>query len=230
MYQNISALGAEVYPKMPRKQEKVVSEDNGSAPQHDEFGPDPPTLADIYRLFEDVFNRRLKTTESHFDQQDKALDDLTEKMRETRQRLAGLEQQTRQPRLATEADVKPDTKTRKRTEDTAADRVIIRDSSSAQVDPVPMCLISFDDDSTDSLTFPCCRGDALADKGTAVPTPCLSPVEIRTLTTAGSLLPAGTTSTATKTISHQPPLWFYSTKDMSSRTSIQYATTYYSIF
>ena len=44
-----------------------------------------------------------------------------EKTRETRQRLAGLEQDARQPRLAMEADVASDKKTRKRTEDAAAD-------------------------------------------------------------------------------------------------------------
>ena len=65
----------------------------------------------------------------HFDQQDENLDDLAEKMRETRQRLA--EQDARQPRLATEGDVQLDTKTRKRTEDAAADRVMSGDSFSA---------------------------------------------------------------------------------------------------
>ena len=52
---------------------------------------------------------------------DKKLDELIEKMRETKQRLAGLELEARQPRLVMEADVIPDTKIRKRTEDAAAD-------------------------------------------------------------------------------------------------------------
>ena len=56
-----------------------------------------------------------------FDISDSQFDDLTEK---TSQRLAGLGHEARQPRLATEPDVEPDTKTRKRTEGTsAADRV-----------------------------------------------------------------------------------------------------------
>ena len=39
---------------MPRKEGKAVPEGNGPVPQHDEFGPDQPTLADIYRLFEEI--------------------------------------------------------------------------------------------------------------------------------------------------------------------------------
>ena len=52
-------------------------------------------------------------------------------MRAIKQRPTGLEQDVRQPRLAMEADVLSDTKTRNRTEDVAADRVISRDSTSA---------------------------------------------------------------------------------------------------
>ena len=53
----------------------------------------------------------------HFDQ----LDEIMEKTRKTNQRLAGLLHGAQHPRLAMEPDVKPDTKTRKRTEDAAAD-------------------------------------------------------------------------------------------------------------
>ena len=45
---------------------------------------------------------------------DKAFNEPTEKMRETRQRSAGPEQDAWQPRLATEADVPTGTKTRNR--------------------------------------------------------------------------------------------------------------------
>ena len=190
------------------------------------FGPNQPTLADIHRLFEERFDRQLNIMESHSGQQDETLEDLTEKMRETGQRLAGLEQEARQPRLATEADVKSDTKTCKHMEDAATDRVMSGDSSSTQVDADPMCLASFGDDSTEPLALPCCRDDVLVDKGTAAPKPCLSPVEIRTLTADSGLLPAGTDSTATWT--HQRPLWFCLAEEMNSRISTQYATTYYS--
>ena len=119
---------------MPRKQGKVVPEGSGPVPQHDEFGPEQPKLVDMYRVFEERFDRQLNIIKIHFDQQDEKLDELTKKMRETRQRLAGLEQEARQPRLATEGDVEPDTRIYKRTEDAAADRVKhIGDSSSAKV-------------------------------------------------------------------------------------------------
>ena len=70
-------------------------------------------------------------------------------MREIRQRPTSLEHDyARQPRLATEAEVPADKKTRKRMEDVAAERVISGDNSSAEVGPDPMCLTSFVDDST----------------------------------------------------------------------------------
>ena len=75
----------------------------------------------MHRRFEQRIDRQLNITKNHFDQQDKELDELTEKIRETRQLLAGLEQDSRQPRVPKEADVKLDTKTRNRTEDTAAE-------------------------------------------------------------------------------------------------------------
>ena len=82
-------------------------------------------------------------------------------LKATNQRSAGLEQDARQPRLTLEADVTSDKKTRKRTEDAAADRVMSGDSSSAQVDPNPMYLTSFGDDSnfgdysTEPPALPC---------------------------------------------------------------------------
>ena len=75
------------------------------------------------------------------------------------------------------------------------------------------------------------RDYARVDKGAAAPKPCLSPMKMRTLTAAGGLLPTGTTSTATKTIFHQPPLWFCPTEKINSRTtSIRIHTTQYSSF
>ena len=94
----------------------------------------------------------------------------------------------------------------------------------------PMCLTSFGDDSTESPALSC-RGDAMVDdKSAAAIRPCISPVEMRMLTAAGGLLPAGTASRATKTIVHQRSLWFCSTEGMGFRTAIQYVTMYYSNF
>ena len=124
-----------------------------------------------------------------------------------------------------EADIKPDTKTRKRMENVAADRVMSGDSSSAPVDPDPMCLTSFGDDSTGPPALPCSRDDILVDKGAAVPKPCLSLMDMRTLTAAGGLLPADIASTAMRTIFPRP---FFlgsleKTKKRTSRTNNQFA-------
>ena len=168
-------------------------------------------------------DRQLNRMKSHFDE-------FTEKMNETSQRSTSLEQDVRQSRLAMEADVTSDTKTRNRMEDVAVERVISGDSSSAEVDPDPMLLTSFGDDSNRPPALPCSRHDALVDNDAAAPKPCLSSAEMRTRTAAGSLLPAGTASTATRTIFHQPPLWLCLTKEIKSRTSNQYATNYSSFW
>ena len=104
-----------------------------------------------------------------FDKLDKQLERMSELtdmlFRTTDQRLVGLEREARQPRFAMEADVRPDTKNLKRTNDAAADRAKHGDKSSfAQVDYDPMCLSSFGDDSTEPPALPC-RNDALINKG-----------------------------------------------------------------
>ena len=76
-------------------------------------------------------------------------------LRATDQRSAGLEVDARLPRLATKADVPTGKETRKRAEDVAADQTEHGDSCSAKkVDPDPMCLTSFGDDSTKSPALP----------------------------------------------------------------------------
>ena len=122
-----------------------------------------------------------------------------EKPREINQCLEGLLHRVQQSLLAMEADVKPDSKIRKRTEDAAADRIMSGDSSSSQVDPDPMCLTSSSDDFTEPPVLPC-RDDALVNKGAGVPKPHLPSVEMSTLIATSGLLPAGIVSTATRTI------------------------------
>ena len=201
-------LDVEVYPEMPRKWSKAVSEGNNPVPHQDEIGPDQPTVAALYRMIKERFDkldRNLERMMRYFDQQDKRLDELTEKMREARQRLAGLNQEARQSRLATEADIEADTKTRKRTENAEANRAKhIGDSSFAKVDIGPASLTSFGMMiEPPALTS---RDDALVDEGATAPKPCFSPVEMYTLTAAEGLLPAGTAFTTTRTIFYQPPL------------------------
>ena len=142
----------------------------------------------------------------------------------TDQRSAGPGHDARQPRLAMEADVKLGTKTGKRTEDAAENRAI-----SGEVDPGSMCLTSFGVFLAKPLALPR-RDDALVNKDTAALKPCLSPVEMCTLTATGGLLPAGTASSATRTNFHQTIPWFCPTEEINLRTSIQYAITYSSFW
>ena len=89
-----------------------------------------------------------------------------------------------------EADVTPDTKTRKRTEDAVGGRAINADSSSARkVDSGSMSSTWFGMTAEPPALL--LRDDALVDKGAATPKLRLSPVEMRTLTATGGLLSAG---------------------------------------
>ena len=224
-------LGAEVYPNRPRKKSRAVPKGTAPVPQDTSELFCGITMEELGRIMSVALNKAL---DKSFDEMKENLDMISETtdrvLRAIYQRLAGAEYDDRQPHLASEADVKPDTKTRKRTEDAAADRVMVGNSCSAEVGPDPMCLTSFGDDYTEPLALLFCRDDALVVKSVVVPNPCLSLVEIRTLRAAGGLLPAGTASTATRAIFYQPPLWFCQTEDMNSKTTIQYATTYYSNF
>ena len=110
--------------------------------------------------------------EERFDRSDKQIDELTEKLRAINQRLAGLEHEARKPRLATEADVEPDAKICKSTEDAAADQAKHGDrSSSAQIDHDPMRPISFGDYSTEPPAPEKPIGEALVDECTEAPKP-----------------------------------------------------------
>ena len=96
---------------MPRKENRAVPEGNDHVPQQEEFGSGQPTLADVYRMMEELFNklhRYLDSIKRYFDQQEKKLDGFMEMVD---QRVANLEQDTRQPRLVMEEDGPADTKT-----------------------------------------------------------------------------------------------------------------------
>ena len=117
------------------------------------------------------------------------LDDMVKETRNTNQRRAGLQHQAQQPRLAIKADVLDDKKTRESTEDFAQDGRL-RDISSDRVHD-PMRLTSFGDKRhTEPPAIPC-RDNALVNQGQEIAKPCLSPLEIRKSTPAGSLLHAG---------------------------------------
>ena len=191
---------------MPRKETEAVPEGNGPVPQQEKIGSGQPTLVDVYRKIEELLDRWW----------------MVDEMRLKDQRVASLEQDARQPRLAMVVDGQSD-KTRERTEGAATVvQVMHEDSCPAnRVDPDPMCSTSFGNDCTGPPALPCSREDALVDDGAAAPKLCLSPlIEMRSPTAAGGLLPAGKTSTPTKTTFNQPPLRFYSTEKTNLWTSI----------
>ena len=194
---------------MPQNWSKAVSEGNGPLPPQEQLGPDQPTLADVYRLFEEIFERQLlKQIKSRFNQQGKKLDEFMEDMRATEQRSASLEQEARKPRLAMEADVTADKKTRKRTK-VAAAAVQAKQWGSCfgkrvQADPTSSTNYGMKAEPTALRLW----DDVLFDKGTAAPKSCLSPPEMRTRTATGGLLPTSTASTVTRITFDQPPLWF----------------------
>ena len=97
---------------MPRKESEATLEANGPVPQQEDFGSGQPTLADVYRLFKESFDRQLKMMKSNFDE-------MVEETRETSQRVSSLEQDAWQPRFAMVADGQADTTTRERTEGAA---------------------------------------------------------------------------------------------------------------
>ena len=138
----------------------------------------------------------------------KAFGEFKEDLRSINQRLASLEQDSRQSRLAMEANVPADKKTRKRTEGAAtAVQAKHGDNCCAnRVDPDPNRSTSFSNDFTKPPALPCLRDDALVGNGVTAPKSCPLPLKIRTPTAAGGLLPAGTTSTATRTSFDRPPL------------------------
>ena len=99
-------LGAEVYPEMLRKKSKAVPESNDLIPQDAYVMLGKIPLGESRRVMSEAVG--------------KALEELTENMRTANQRLACLEQNARQPRLAMGTDVTADKKTHKRTEGAAA--------------------------------------------------------------------------------------------------------------
>ena len=196
---------------MTRKESEAVPE--GIGPPRQKIGPDQPTLADLYRLLKEGFERERKENESLLDKMDvlsRKMDEISEYRisRSMGERLTRLERDARQPRLAMEADGLANTKTRKRTEGAAtAVQAMHGDSCSAnRLDPNPMCSTSFGDDCTGPPAPPCSGENALVDNGATAPKLCLPPLEMRTTTAAGGLPPIGETSTATKITFNQPSL------------------------
>ena len=114
-----------------------------------------------------------------------------------------------------EADGLANTKIRERTEGAAtAVQTMHRESCSVnRVDPDLMCSTSFGDDCTGPPAPPCPGENALVNNGAAAPKSCLPPLEMRSSTAAGGLLPTCEASIVTRNTFNQPPLRLYSTEE-----------------
>ena len=175
---------------------KGVPEGNGPVPQDTSGLLGRITLEEIHRIMSEVLDKS-------FDNFYGLKPENPKEMRVTYQRLAGVKHNARQPRLATGADVEPDTKTRKCVEDIVEDQVKNGNSCSAKrVDAGPTSLTSFG--LTADPVALSRRDDVLVDKGAEAPKTLFSLVEMRTLTAAGSLLSVGAASTAMRTIFPRP--------------------------
>ena len=141
------------------------------------------------------------------------------------QRVARLEKDAQQPRLAMEADGPADTKTCERTEGAAKEvQAKHGDSCTAQrVRNGPKISTCFGV-MAEPPALPC--GDAaLVENGAAAPKSCLPSLEIRSPTAAGGVLSTGEVSIATRTTFNQPPLRLYSTEEtISKQTSTPYVS------
>ena len=201
-------------PIMPRKDCKAVPEGNCPISQQEKFGSGEPTLADIYRLCEERFDRQLKRTDSFFYRWDKKLDNISDEMRKMNQHVTSLEHGARQPRLALEADGQANPKTRERTEGAAKAVHAMRGDcfSARRVETAPNTNSTSFGVKAEAPALPC-RDDVVVECGAAASGSCLPPLEMRPSTAAGGLVPTGEAFKATENNYNKPPLRLCSTEE-----------------
>ena len=186
---------------MPRQKSKAASESNDPILQN-KFGFGERTTAEIFGVFAEELDRWFDINTSHFDQR---FEESKEKNKKN-QRLAALQHEAQQSRLATKSDVKLDLTTRERMEGAAADDEKNRDISSARVNDDPMRLTSVrDQQPTEPSALSEYSEDALVEKGAKAPKSRLSLVKMRKSTPAGGLFDAGSASTYKAQGTNSPP-------------------------
>ena len=194
---------------MLRKESEAVPDGNGPVHQEDEFGSGQPTLVDPFQRLEDISDKRI---------------DVITRLLE--QHLESQEQDARQPRRAMEADGPANTKTCERTEGAAtAVQAMHGDSfSDCRVDLCPMTNSTNFGIKAEPPALPC-RDGVVVESGDAAPKSCLPSLEMRSPSAAGGVLPAGDTSTATRTTFNKLPFRLYAiektnSKEKNLRTSV----------
>ena len=148
-----------------------------------------------------------------------AFEEIKEDLRRIDQRLANLEQDAWQPRLAMEENVKAaDKNTFERTEG-AATAVEAKHGdifSAKRIQAGLICSTNFGI-KAEPPALPC-RDDVLVENGAAALKSCLLPLEMRTPIATGGLFPTGKTFTATRTILRRLPLWFCPIEEINLST------------
>ena len=191
---------------MPWKDCEAIPEGNCPIPQQEQFKSGEPTLANIYRLCEERFDRM----DSYSDRWNRKLDQISDETRVMDQHVTSVEHGARHPRLAMEGDGQANTKTQERTEGAAtALHTMQRDSCTTEqkVQDGPKTSISFGM-MTEPSDLPC-REDVLVEEGA---TSSLIFGDAHKNSASG-VVPTGKTSTATEINFNQPPLRFCSTEE-----------------
>ena len=124
-------LDANVNPKLPRARSEAVSEGNSSIPQN-KSGCGELTMVEMYRVLEEEIDKYFDKMTS----QDKRFEYM-KGQNKNNQRVAGLQYQAQQLRLAAKADVQQDRKTREHKESITPSDETFGDISSIRVeDPI----------------------------------------------------------------------------------------------
>ena len=222
---------------MPRKASETVPEGNDPVPQLEKFGSGEPTLVDVYRFFQERFDKQQNRMDSFFDGMDgcfdrrnRKLDEISDETRVMDEHVSSLEHGARQPRLAMKANGHANTKTQERTEGAATAVQAMRGDSCTTAQKVqdgPKTSITFGVE-VEPPDLPC-RNDVLVKGSDAAPRSCLPSFEMRSPTAVGGLLPTGEASTATRTTSNEPLLWFYATEEMNPEEDSKKETLWTSI-
>ena len=198
---------------MLRKASEVVSKGNGPVHQEEEFGFGQPAPVGAFREIRSQFSK------------------LKELMRRLEQYMLSQEQDTRQPRLAKEADGPVDTKTRERTESAATAVQAIRGDgfSACWVESGPNTNSTSFGVKAEPPALPC-RDDVVVESGAAASESCLPFLGMRSSTAVDGLVPIGEASKAKETSFNQPPLRLCSTEETDhleancKKTSTPYAS------
>ena len=160
-----------------------------------------------------MIKEALKVCNRTFDKIEEYVDGL----RSMRQRVARLEPDAWQQRLAMVANGHANTKTPERTEGAAtAVKTMHGDSCTARsVHDGPKTSTCFGVKAEPPALS--CRDGVLVEDGAVEPKSCLPSLEMRTTTAARGLLPTGETSTATKIAFNKPPLRFNWTEETNPK-------------